>query len=157
MRRKQISVEKLIPGLYVAELDRPWAGTPFAFQGFVLRTDKQLSAVREYAKSVWIDLDRDETADAGPGAVPGATPLAGLHRQAWPEMVPIEHEMAHVRDVYLSAESAAATAFRDFTKGSALVVPAMKEEVTKITDSAPLNAVIAGSAFLASALPGAVL
>ncbi len=157
MRRKQIPVEELIPGMYVADLDRPRAGTPFSFQGFVLRTDKQMSAVPEYAKSAWIDLDRDETADAGRGAVPGATPLGGLHRQAWPEMVPIEHEMAHVRDIYFSAESAAATAFRDFTKGSALDVPAIKEEVTKITDSAPLHTVVAGSAFLASALPGAVL
>lgn len=139
MRRKQIPVEELVPGMYVAELDRPWAGTPFAFQGFVLRTDKQMSALREYAKSVWIDLDRDETAAAGREAVPEATPLAGLHRQTWPEMAPIEREIARVRDVYFSAESAVATAFGDFTKGTALDVPALKEEVTKITDSVLRN------------------
>lgn len=86
MRRKQITVEGLRPGMYVAALDRPWTETPFAFQGFVLRTDAQMDALRKYCKAVWIDLDRE--------AVPMATPLTGLHRQTWTETAPIEREIA---------------------------------------------------------------
>lgn len=34
MHKKQIPVGELRPGMYVAELDRPWLDTPFLFQGF---------------------------------------------------------------------------------------------------------------------------
>ena len=56
--------------MYVAELDRPWTGTPFAFQGFVVRTDKHLEALRQYCKHVYVDTERSD-----PGVVPGAVPV----------------------------------------------------------------------------------
>lgn len=139
MRRKKLPVDQLAPGMYVAELDRPWTDTPFAFQGFVLRTDAQMDALRQYCKAVWIDLDRDESADASRDASMAVTPLQGLHRVAWAETAPIEQEMARARDVYFSAETAVASALGSLVKGSAIDVPGLKEEVTRITESVLRN------------------
>jgi HD-GYP domain-containing protein (c-di-GMP phosphodiesterase class II) len=137
MRRKQIPVEQLVPGMYVAELDRPWTETPFAFQGFVLRSDAQMDALHKLCKTVWIDLDLDETDESS--AAPAATPLAGLRRQTWTESAAIEHEMGRARDVFFTAETAVATALADFAKGTALDAPVLKAEVTRITDSVLRN------------------
>ena len=46
--------------MYVAELDRPWIETPFAFQGFVLQTERQLQALRKYCQHVFVDVGRSE-------------------------------------------------------------------------------------------------
>ena len=56
--RKEVSVEELQFGVYVAELDRPWEGTPFMFQGFVLGNDQQLEALKKFCKKVKIDTEK---------------------------------------------------------------------------------------------------
>ena len=42
--RKKIDVQYLEVGMYVAELDRPWLGTPFLFQGFEIQAREEIGA-----------------------------------------------------------------------------------------------------------------
>lgn len=42
--------------MYVAELDRPWLGTPFLFQGFEIRSPAEIEELRRYCKWVTIEL-----------------------------------------------------------------------------------------------------
>lgn len=42
-------------GMYVAELDRSWIGTPFLFQGFLIRDEEELLQLREVCDYVFID------------------------------------------------------------------------------------------------------
>jgi len=58
--RKKVAVKDLHFGMYVFELDRPWTETPFMFQGFHLKTDQQLAALKKHCKHVFIDLERTE-------------------------------------------------------------------------------------------------
>lgn len=51
----QYPVENLEKGMYVAELDRPWEGTPFLFQGFVIESDEDLATLRQLCKHVFVD------------------------------------------------------------------------------------------------------
>ncbi len=44
--------------MYVCQLDRPWLSTPFPFQGFVIRGDKDIAALRKYCNWVYIDVLR---------------------------------------------------------------------------------------------------
>lgn len=53
--RYKIQVDKLCTGLYVAELDRPWAGTPFLFQGFLIESDEDLAQIKSVCKFVVVD------------------------------------------------------------------------------------------------------
>ena len=54
MAYREISVDELRYGMYVAQLDRPWTDTPFLFQGFVLRDEKQLETLKKFCKKVRI-------------------------------------------------------------------------------------------------------
>lgn len=51
-----LPTDQLQPGMYVAELDRPWEETPFLFQGFLLESEEDVEAVREHCNTVTIDI-----------------------------------------------------------------------------------------------------
>ncbi len=55
----KVPVGQLRPGLYVAELDRPWLDTPFMFQGFQVGSD-EIETLRAHCRFVYVDLDRSE-------------------------------------------------------------------------------------------------
>lgn len=54
----KLRVGDLRKGMYVCELDRPWAETPFLFEGFEIETDADLEAIRQHCAYVYIDLGR---------------------------------------------------------------------------------------------------
>lgn len=53
--REEVPVEKLAIGMFVAELDRPWLGTPFLIQGFVIETPEQIAEFRQCCKHVFVE------------------------------------------------------------------------------------------------------
>src|SRR5438128_2579934 len=56
--KTEIPPSKLKIGMFVSDLDRPWLGTPFLLQGFLIESDKQIGQLQEYCKFVVIDWDR---------------------------------------------------------------------------------------------------
>ncbi len=54
----QVDVEHLLKGMYVCALDRPWLSTPFPFQGFVIKSDSDIQALRKYCDYVYVDVLR---------------------------------------------------------------------------------------------------
>lgn len=85
--RKKIDVQYLEKGMYVAELDRPWLGTPFLFQGFEIRSEAEIDELKRYCQWVYV-----ETPDGLPGvsarrttaqSSPARTrPLPGIQTEA---------------------------------------------------------------------------
>ena len=57
LTKEKIDVADLKIGMYVCELDRPWLGSPFLFQGFPIRTADEIKALQDYCKFVFIDLE----------------------------------------------------------------------------------------------------
>ena len=53
--KEQVSVEKLAIGMFVAELDRPWVGTPFLIQGFVIENEREIQQFQSCCKYVIVD------------------------------------------------------------------------------------------------------
>lgn len=53
---REIGVAQLERGMYVARLDRPWEGTPFPLQGFLVEERDQLAWLREHCHRLWIDI-----------------------------------------------------------------------------------------------------
>lgn len=47
----------LEPGMFVAELDRPWLETPFALQGFVVQDTEEVLYVSNYVDHVYVDAE----------------------------------------------------------------------------------------------------
>jgi HD-GYP domain-containing protein (c-di-GMP phosphodiesterase class II) len=102
MNRKKMLVGELRLGMYVAELDRPWLGTPFDFQGFPVTSDTQIDELKKYCKSVVIDLDKglwDERHGAS-----GAEELSLRGSTVYPELTNVEQELVAARGVYSALE-----------------------------------------------------
>lgn len=54
----KFDVTDLKLGMYIVELDRPWADTNFAFQGFLLESDQNLAELRRQCSYVIVSAER---------------------------------------------------------------------------------------------------
>lgn len=54
----KVDVCDLTTGMFVSGLDRPWLGTPFYTQGFILESDEDISRVRDFCQYVYVDTRR---------------------------------------------------------------------------------------------------
>jgi HD-GYP domain-containing protein (c-di-GMP phosphodiesterase class II) len=57
MRLVKVPAMSLEPGMFVAELDRPWLETPFALQGFVVSDSSEVLYVSNYVDHVYVDAE----------------------------------------------------------------------------------------------------
>jgi len=92
MKKKQISVDEIEMGMYVAELDRPWLGTPFMYQGFPVTNEQQIEALKKFCRTVFIDIEREWVEDDPAQSIRGTT----VHK----EQTPVETELPVAKKVY---------------------------------------------------------
>lgn len=55
MMLRKVDAINLKIGMYVAELDRPWAESPFPFQGFFIDSDEDIARLRDTCQFVYVD------------------------------------------------------------------------------------------------------
>jgi HD-GYP domain-containing protein (c-di-GMP phosphodiesterase class II) len=79
--RTKIPSDKLVTGMFVAELDRSWIGTPFLFQGFLIEDDEQLLQVRQYCNYVMVDTELSTSAAQEVISKFGHQPARSTHSQ----------------------------------------------------------------------------
>jgi len=109
--KKKISVQELQLGMYVGQLDRPWIGAPFLYQGFVVRTPQELADLRKYCREVYIDTEKAEVAGARPTAGVAIAGLPGTGRVLHRETVAVENEWPKAKDALQGAHAALADVF----------------------------------------------
>jgi HD-GYP domain-containing protein (c-di-GMP phosphodiesterase class II) len=144
LRKKQVPVEDLEFGVYISELDRPWTETPLLFQGFILREEKELETIRQYCRTVTIDLEKGSDL---PGMRPprggktGARSVLASIRTTvqYEEKVGVEQELPVARAIQSKAELLVKDMFSALQAGKALDAPRVKEAVTSMTDSIVRN------------------
>lgn len=73
LQQVKVDVVDLRPGMYVANLDRPWIDTPFPLQGFYIDDYRDIEEVRRWCQHVFIDIER------------GKWPVAELNRHGSPD------------------------------------------------------------------------
>jgi HD-GYP domain-containing protein (c-di-GMP phosphodiesterase class II) len=112
--------------MYVAELDRPWTDTPFMFQGFLLRSQEQLDALKKYCKLVYVDTEKSEI-DGRPAGKPHLEPTS------------VEHEFAQARAVYTRNEEVVRDIFASVRAGRTLDAERVEQAVYGMTDSVLRN------------------
>ena len=64
LRHLAIEATNLTEGMYVSRLDRPWHETPFLFQGFEIREKSEIDLLRQYCRTVYVDVDRCDDSDS---------------------------------------------------------------------------------------------
>ena len=134
--KKKLPVEELQLGMYVGELDRPWIGTPFLYQGFVVRTPQELADLRKYCREVYIDTEKAEVADAGPPAAAEAIAgLAGTGRVLHRESVAVESEWPKAKDALQGASAAVGEVFESVRVRKLLEASQARSAVGNMTQS----------------------
>ena len=125
--KKIIPVAELKFGMYVAELDRPWTDTPFMFQGFVLRTDQQLAALKKFCKAVTVDSERSELPQQPPAP------------QRYATQVSVEHEVAQAKAAHGTAQAAMRDALSAVRANRMLDAHSLEQAVGAMTESVLRN------------------
>src|SRR5438445_10543988 len=124
--------------MYIAELDRPWTDTPFMFQGFHLRTDQQLQALKKFCKYVFVDVQKTELEDRSRARALPSFKIRG--NAVYPETVNVETEVQRAAPVYTHTVAAVNELLRPLTQGSTVLEgKEVKESVTRLTDSVVRN------------------
>lgn len=57
-KRIKIETANLEPGMFVAQLDRPWLETPFIVHGFCIQDDQEIRRLRQFCRHVYVDPER---------------------------------------------------------------------------------------------------
>jgi HD-GYP domain-containing protein (c-di-GMP phosphodiesterase class II) len=135
-------------GMYIAELDRPWTDTPFMFQGFHLRTDRQFEALKKYCRHVFVDIARSERS-AAPGA-PRTTAIARAPAEEpgfrirgsteYPEQTPEASEIKACGAAYVQSVKAVQDLFHPLAwGGEAIDATQIQESVRLLSESVVRN------------------
>ena len=56
--KERVEVADLTIGMFVAELDRPWLGTPFLLQGFLIESQREIDELQQYCSFVYVEPDQ---------------------------------------------------------------------------------------------------
>jgi HD-GYP domain-containing protein (c-di-GMP phosphodiesterase class II) len=148
MAHKEVPVEFLEFGMFVAKLDRPWTETPFVFQGFVLSTEQQLEALKKYCKVVYVDPEKRQASVAAKLlALPPSTRqvIADQSKEkvrgsvVYKELAKVEEELPRARTAYTQTNAIVRTMSRAVVSGNALDGNRARQAVTEITDSVVRN------------------
>lgn len=149
----EIPAASLTKGLYVCGLDRPWEGTPFLFQGFVIESDTELQMLQQLCKCVFVEASAadaeqlrmayhkpatvvvEEVERHDPISVLSRNPAALIVRGQSKEPVAIESELTVAKGVFAEAKHAIGTVFDHLRRGGSLDVSQLQSVVGSMVDS----------------------
>jgi len=158
IQKKEVFVNELELGVFIAELDRPWTDTPFIFQGFILDNEEQLETLKKYCKKVVIDLEKGSDlpdrsqlkagpitasrATAGPVTAGGRAKsvLATIKRTVtYEEKATVDAELPAARAARARTQTVLQDMFDTLQSGRALDASRVREAVASMTDSVVRN------------------
>ncbi|MBI4292561.1 MAG: DUF3391 domain-containing protein [Betaproteobacteria bacterium] len=134
MELREIPVEELRLGLYVSRLDRPWTETPFVFQGFVLKTEKQIEILKKFCKHVFVDPEKEEQGK------PSAEDIAKIRGSTvYKELASVEAELPQANTAYTNSTMVVRELSRALEMGNAIDSGRAREAASQIADSVVRN------------------
>jgi HD-GYP domain-containing protein (c-di-GMP phosphodiesterase class II) len=141
MNKREIAVGDLRLGMYVVDLDRPWLGTPFDFQGFPLTHENQIDQLKEYCQLVYVDPERMTWA---PPPLPKRKPVVVVQEPVrgstiYAEVTPVEKEVVVAREIYKSCEEAITHALENLHAEGEIDSQKLTSAVASMTESIQRN------------------
>lgn len=157
--RKKTSVRDLRKGMHVAELDRPWLGTPFLFQGFEITSEDVLEELRKTCQFVYIETNPESIDDPlnrrrdvlptspatrNHSAEPASGDLARVLIEpqvdrCWKDKTSLEEELEQAYEVEIEAKNALVTILEDARLGKSVSTVEAKKVVTEMVESVIRN------------------
>ena len=152
--KKRIDANALIPGMYLAELDRPWRETPFPFQGFEVSNYEEIEWVKHNCSYVYIDVVLGSDVKSQPTAAMnqgtarlrvreqgrGRIDILGNARLVeHQDQVAFEEEIKTAREIDLKARDIISQMMKNARLGKTLNAAGAKDVVTGLTKSVLRN------------------
>lgn len=137
MELKQIPVDELQLGMYVSKLDRPWTETPFVFQGFILRNQKQIDAMKKYCKHVFVDPEKEDMSEVEGHAGGSAASIRGT--TVYKEAASLDVEIPRARSAIADTATVLRQISRDVKVGHAVDGAKVRQAASEITESVVRN------------------
>jgi HD-GYP domain-containing protein (c-di-GMP phosphodiesterase class II) len=148
----ELPVEHLKLGIYVSRLDRPWAETPFLFQGFSVENDDELETLRRLCNVVFVEVSAEEAAElksalsspmfarrepepTDPFEVLSANPAAFAAHVPAKDAVTLKGELTLATSSFGEAKLAVGAIFNQLRRGGGLDVPHLQTVVGSMVDS----------------------
>ena len=133
----------LRPGMFVAELDRPWLDTPFLLQGFEIKDQEDIETLQRYCSYVFIDLDRTplQLLDSLPRPAPGpAHPEALLaHTVQYRDARSLDEELPRARAAHARLSENLRNTFNKLATDKRLDVQALQGDLNVMVESVISN------------------
>ncbi|CAA0078328.1 Cyclic di-GMP phosphodiesterase [Halioglobus japonicus] len=127
MRLVKLPAMNLEPGMFIAELDRPWLETPFTLQGFVVRDAEEIKYVSNYVDHVYVDA---EYTGARQPLTLAPTPLEQKPRIR----LALKEEFNRSRDAFERATETLDTVFQSLRGGCETDINALKTVLMPLID-----------------------
>ena len=137
MELREIPVEELTFGMYVSKLDRPWTETPFVFQGFVLKSEKQIDVLKKYCKYVFVDPEKEDLSEVTRVTAADIAKIRGT--TVYKEVATVEAELPRAQTVYTRTTVVVKELSRAVEIGNAIDSSRSQEAVKQITESVVRN------------------
>ncbi|MEM9254280.1 MAG: HD-GYP domain-containing protein [Pseudomonadota bacterium] len=126
MRLVKIPAMSLKPGMFVAELDRPWLETPFALQGFVIQDTDEVLYVSDYVEHVYVDAEY-----AGP---PQHLELVVGAKKTAKERLKLSEEFERTKVCFDNATETLDKVFNSLRKGMDEDIQAVQEAINPLIE-----------------------
>jgi len=137
MGLREIPVEELTFGMYVSKLDRPWTETPFVFQGFVLKSEKQVDVLKKYCKHVFVDPEKEDLTEVGKVSAAEIAKVRGT--TVYKEAASVEVELPRAQSAYKQTTAVVEELSRAVEVGNAIDSTHSRDAASQITESVVRN------------------
>lgn len=140
---KRIWTEHLTPGMYVAELDRPWVETKFKFQGFMIRSGRDIALFRKTCIYVYVDAEQSLQSREVQSSIRNCNSTESIEKvlkhvargQEYNNACPVERELNTAKCAYEHALQTVSTVWENAAAGKHLDAGDIEEAVTGIVES----------------------
>ena len=140
----KVNVSYLKIGMYVSNLDRPWIDTPFLLEGFLIKTEEDITTLAQHCTYVIIDTDRGIGADKHVKNIPSRLKTNtylerflqdNKKKTQYKNAKTTKEELPEVQSAIEAASNEVAHIMDDVKEGKNLNVEAVRGIVEPILDS----------------------
>ena len=142
IRKVKLPARNLQPGMFVSRLDRPWLETPFAFQGFRIKSQQEIAQIQRLCDYVYVDLPADHPLARRHfgNVVADLKPLLPKSRQViYETSTEVEQELKVVARVHERAADLVRDILSELKAGGELELPSVQRVVGLMVDSVIRN------------------
>ena len=123
----KVPISGLLPGMFIAALDRPWLETPFTIQGFVIRDERDAEYVGKHCEFVYVDPQKRAV---------GTYPLKAQSKTTIePDKIPLKTEFEHSKVDFASASEVMASVFAQVKSHRPVDLAVLQSAINPLIDS----------------------